>query len=128
MSVSTYSQSYNDLFTEYKSVTPQQRPSVSVPKYEVMDPSKYAPGRQTQRTSQMFVVNGVYVRDGRFYSVKMKAIVSELNGVVVKAYYKGQRWWIYETYASSVGYGAPVQIRDACEYEVSIPGLGKVYF
>lgn len=128
VSISSYSQSYNDLFTEYKSVQATPRGTVQVPKYNVMDPSKYAPKRQVQSNQQLASVTGVYIRNGQLYSIKMKVAVSDLNGIVVKAYYNNQRWWNCDAYSTSIGYGVPEQIKDACEYEVYLSGVGKVYF
>lgn len=128
MSISSYSQSYNDLFTVYKSVQATPRGSVQVPQYQVMDPSKFAPQKQVQSNQQLTSVTGVYIRNGQYYSIKMKVAVSDFGDIVVKAYYNNHRWWNCDRLSHSIGYGVPEQIRDACEYEVYLSGVGTVYF
>ena len=127
LSVSSFAQSYNDLFTTYKPAPTVPNGSVYVPKMEVMDPS-ITQKRRNQAEEQLQFITGVYVKNGQFRSIKMKAMISDLGQVVIKAYYNNQRWWNCGSYASSCGYNVPERLKDMCEYEVHLSGIGTVYF
>lgn len=128
LSASSFAQSYSDLFTTYKPAPTVPNGSVYVPKMEVMDPSKYTQKQRNQAEAQLQIVTGVYVKNGQFRSIKMKAMVSDLGEVVIKAYYNNQRWWNCGSYASSNSVNIPERLMDMCEYEVYLSGIGKVYF
>mgnify|MGYP000065196843 CR=1 FL=1 len=127
-SASSFAQSYSDLFTTYKPAPTVPNGSVYVPKMEVMDPSKYTQKRRSQAEEQLQIITGVYVKNGQFRSIKMKAMVSDLGQVVIKAYYNNQQWWNCGSYASSNPFNVPERLKDMCEYEVYLTGIGKVYF
>lgn len=137
--IASYSQSFNDFFTTYKDVSTQtqQRQSYgsgnndsynySVTQYDVIDPNQFM---QSIAPQNVQIVNGVYLYNGQFYSVKLKVGMSGTNKIqiVVCGYWNGQSWNNSTHYASSIGYSAPEQIKRACTHEVYISSLGKVYF
>lgn len=127
-SASSFAQSYSDLFTTYKPTPTVPNGSVYVPKMEIMNPSKYTQKRRSQAEEQLQIITGVYVKNGQFRSIKMKAMVSDFGQVVIKAYYNNQQWWNCSSSASSCGYNVPERLKDMCEYEVYLSGIGKVYF
>lgn len=127
LSVSSFAQSYSDLFTTYKPAPTVPNGSVYVPKMEVMDPSNIQK-RINQTEEQLQIITGVYVKDGQFRSIKMKAMISDYGQVVIKAYYNNQQWWHCSSSASFCGYNVPERLKDMCEYEVYLSGIGKVYF
>lgn len=132
-------QSYNDLFTTYKSVQTQPtkkqkqsnqyylNPNNGVTQYEVMDANKFFQSVAPQNTQ---TVNGVFLKGGQFYSVKLKVGISgtNQNQTVVCGYWDGQMWNNITAYASPIGYGAPEQIKRACTHQTYIATLGTVYF
>ncbi len=131
-----YAQNYNDLFTTYKSVeTPPTRNtkkqsggnSYGVTQYEVMDANKFFQSVAPQNTQ---TVNGVFIKSGQFYSVKIKVGISgtNKNQTIVCAYWDGQMWNNTTAYASPIGYGAPEQIKKGCTHQVYLPALGTIYF
>lgn len=137
--IASYSQSFNEFFTTYKDVftqTQQQQSydsgnngcyNNSVTQYDVIAPNHFM---QSIAPQNVQVVNGVYLYNGQFYSVKLKVGVSGTNKIqiVVCGYWNGQSWNNSIHYASSIGYSAPEQIKRACTHEVYISSLGKVYF
>lgn len=132
-------QNYNDLFTTYKSVptqpTKKQRQSTQgyhsntqgVTQYEVMDANKFFQSVAPQNTQ---TVNGVFLKGGQFYSIKLKVGISgtNQNQTVVSGYWNGQMWNNTTAYASPIGYGAPEQIKRACTHQVYLPAVGTIYF
>ena len=86
LSVSSFAQSYSDLFTTYKPAPTISNGSVYVPKMEVMDPSNIQK-RINQAEEQLQIITGVYVKNEQFRSIKMKAMITEYGQVVIKAYY-----------------------------------------
>ena len=115
------------MFTTYKPAPTIPNGSVYVPKMEVMDPSNIQK-RINQAEEQLQIITGVYVKNGQFRSIKMKAMITEYEQVVIKAYYNNQQWWRCSSSASSCGYNVPERLKDMCEYEVYLSGIGKVYF
>lgn len=135
-----YCQNYNDLFTTYKNVTTQptrkqqqQKQGYNtnnngVAQYEVMDANQFFQGVAPQNTQ---TANGIYVKNGQFYSVKLKIGVSgsNQNQTVVSGYWDGQAWNNTTAYASPIGsYGVPEQIKRACTHQVYLPTIGTIYF
>lgn len=132
-------QNYNDLFTTYKSVQTQptkkkkqssqgyQNNNQCVTQYEVIDANKFFQSVAPQNTQ---TVNGVFLKEGQFYSIKLKVGISgtNQNQTVVSGYWDGQMWNNTTAYASSIGYGAPEQIKRACAHQVYLPALGTIYF
>lgn len=132
-------QNYNDLFTTYKSVPTQptkkkkqstqdyQNNNQGVTQYEVMDANKFFQSVAPQNTQ---TVNGVFLKGGQFYSIKLKVGISgtNQNQTVVSGYWDGQMWNNTTAYASPIGYGAPEQIKKACTHQVYLPTLGTIYF
>lgn len=132
-------QNYNDLFTTYKSVQTQltkkkkqssqgyQNNNQCVTQYEVMDANKFFQSVAPQNTQ---TVNGVFLKGGQFYSIKLKVGISgtNQNQTVVNGYWNGQMWNNTTAYASPIGYGAPEQIKRACTHQVYLPALGTIYF
>lgn len=140
-------QNYSDLFTTYESVSlPQRTPPAStyqgssynsynssngyniyIPQYEVIDPNKFMKSIAPQNVQ---AITGVYIENGQFYSVKLKAGISgtNQNQIAVCGYWDGKMWNNTTAYASTIGYNVPEQIKKACEYEVYIPSIGKIYF
>lgn len=132
-------QNYNDLFTTYKSVQTQptkkkeqstqgyQNNNQGVTQYEVMDANKFFQSVAPQNTQ---TVNGVFLKGGQFYSVKLKVGISgtNQNQTVVSGYWDGQVWNNTTAYASPIGYGAPEQIKRACTHQTYIATIGTVYF
>ncbi len=132
-------QNYNDLFTTFKSVqtqpTRKQKQTSqgyngyesSTPQYEVMDADKFFQSVGPQNTQ---TVNGVFVRNGELYSVKLKIGISgtNQNQTLVCGYWDGQMWNNTSAYASPIGYGAPEQIKQACTHQAYIASLGTIYF
>ena len=132
-------QNYNDLFTTYKSVPTQptkkkkqstqdyQNNNQGVTQYEVMDANKFFQSVAPQNTQ---TVNGVFLKGGQFYSIKLKVGISgtNQNQTVVSGYWDGQMWNNTTAYASPIGYGAPEQIKRACTHQVYLPTLGTIYF
>lgn len=116
------------MFTTYKPAPNVPCGSVYVLKMEVMDPSKYTQKRRNQAEEQLQIITGVYVKGGQFRSIKMKAMISDLGDVVIKAYYNNQRWWNCSSSALSNPFNVPERLKDMCEYEVYLTGIGKVYF
>ena len=120
-------QNFNDLFTTYqnvqtKSATKQKQSNQSynnqqynngVTQYQVMDANQFY---QSVAPQNVQTVNGVFVRNGQLYSVKLKVGVSgtNRNQMVVSGYWNG--------------YGAPDQIKRACTHQTYIATLGTVYF
>lgn len=110
-------QNNNDLFTTYKSVQTQptkkkaqstqgyQNNNQGVTQYEVMDVNKFFQSVAPQNTQ---TVNGVFLKGGQFYSIKLK------NNTTA--------------YASPIGYGAPEQLKRACTHQVYLPAVGTIYF
>lgn len=132
-------QNYNDIFTTYKSVPTQptkkqkqnaqyyQNSNNGVAQYEVMDANKFFQSIAPQNNQ---TVNGVFLKGGQFYSVKLKVGTSgtNQNQTVVSGYWDGQMWNNTTAYASPIGYGAPEQIKRACTHQVYLPALGTIYF
>lgn len=138
-SVISYAQNYKDLFTTYKSVTTQPTRKKGqynqgnngyyngTTQYEVMDANKFFQSVAPQNTQ---TVNGVIVKNGQFYSVKLKIGTSgtNQNQTVVCGYWDGQMWNNTSAYASPIGYGVPEQLKNACTHQVFIASLGTIYF
>lgn len=98
-------QNFNDLFTTYqnvqtKSATKQKQSNQSynnqqynngVTQYQVMDANQFY---QSVAPQNVQTVNGVFVRNGQLYSVKLKVGVSgtNRNQMVVSGYWNGQSW------------------------------------
>lgn len=134
-------QNFNDMFTTYqnvqtKSATKQKQSNQSynnqqynngVTQYQVMDANQFY---QSVAPQNVQTVNGVFVRNGQLYSVKLKVGVSgtNRNQMVVSGYWNGQSWNNSTFYASPIGYGAPDQIKRACTHQTYIATLGTVYF
>lgn len=139
VSIMSYPQNYDDLFTTYKSVPTQptrkkgqynqlnNRYYNGTTQYEVMDANKFF---QSVAPRNTHTVNGVFVKNGQFYSVKLKIGVSgtNQNQTVVCGYWDGQMWNNTSAYASPIGYGVPEQIKNACTHQVFIASLGTIYF
>lgn len=131
----TYSQNYNDLFTTYKNVQTQpQRNQQSNsgynygPQYQTIDPNKFYQSIVPQNVQ---MVNGVFLYQGQFYSIKLRVGISgtDPNQIVVCGFWDGKRWHDYTSYASKIGtYGVPEQIRMACTHQVNISSIGTVFF
>lgn len=131
----TYSQNYNDLFTTYKNVQTQpQRNQQSnsgynyVPQYQTIDPNQFYQSIVPQNVQ---MVNGVFLYQGQFYSIKLRVGISgtDPNQIVVCGFWDGKRWHDCTSYASKIGtYGVPEQIRMACTHQVYISSIGTVYF
>lgn len=134
-------QNFNDLFTTYQDVqtqsnTKQKQSNRSnnnrqfnngVSQYHVMDANQFY---QSVAPQNVQTVNGVFVRNGQLYSVKLKVGVSgtNRNQMVVNGYWNGQSWNNSTSYASPIGYGAPDKIKRACTHQTYIATLGTVYF
>lgn len=132
-------QNYNDLFTTYKSVSTQptkkqkqnnqyyQNYNNGVAQYEVMDANKFFQSVAPQNTQ---TINGVFLKEGQFYSIKLKIGISgtNQNQIVVSGYWDGQMWNNTTAYASPIGYGVPEQIKRACTHQVYLPAVGTIYF
>lgn len=132
-------QNYNDLFTTYKSVPTQptkkqrqtnqgyQNSNNGVAQYEVMDANKFFQSVAPQNTQ---TINGVFLKGGQFYSIKLKVGTSgtNQNQTVVSSYWDGQMWNNTTAYASPIGFGAPEQIKKACTHQVYLPAIGTIYF
>lgn len=132
-------QNYNDLFTTYKSVQTQpakkmkqstqgyQNNNQGVTQYEVMDANKFF---QSVAPQNIQTVNGVSLKGGQFYSIKLKVGISGTNQsqTIVSGYWDGQMWNNTTAYASPIGYGVPEQIKRACTHQVYLPALGTIYF
>lgn len=139
VSTISFAQNYNDLFTTYKSVqtqpTRKQKQANQgyngynngTSQYEVMDANKFFQSVAPQNTQ---TVNGVFIKNGQFFSVKLKIGVSgtNQNQTVVCGYWDGQMWNNTSAYASPIGYGVPEQIKNACTHQVFIASLGTIYF
>lgn len=133
--LSATAQNYNDLFTTYKSVPTQpQRNQQSnsgynyVPQYQTIDPNQFY---QSIAPQNVQMVNGVFLYQGQFYSIKLKVGISgtDPNQIVVCGFWDGQRWHDSTSYASKIGtYGVPEQIRMACTHQVYISSIGTVFF
>lgn len=133
--LSATAQNYNDLFTTYKSVPTQpQRNQQSnsgynyVPQYQTIDPNQFY---QSIAPQNVQMVNGVFLYQGQFYSIKLKVGISgtDPNQIVVCGFWDGQRWHDSSSYASKIGtYGVPEQIRMACTHQVYISSIGTVFF
>ena len=133
--LSASAQNYNDLFTTYKSVPTQpQRNQQSnsgynyVPQYQTIDPNQFY---QSIAPQNVQMVNGVFLYQGQFYSIKLKVGISgtDPNQIVVCGFWDGQRWHDSTSYASKIGtYGVPEQIRMACTHQVYISSIGTVFF
>lgn len=123
---SAYGQNYNDLFTTYKNTTNQQNSGVT--QYQTIDPNQFY---QFIATQNIQTVNGIFIYQGQFYSIKLRVGISgtDPNQTVVCGFWDGQRWHDYTTYASKIStYGVPEQIRMACTHQVNISSIGIVYF
>ncbi len=134
-----YAQNYNDLFTTYKSVPTQPTRKKGqynqqnnghnngTTQYEVMDANKFFQSVAPQNAQ---TVNGVFVKNGQFYTVKLKIGVSgtNQNQTVVYGYWDGQMWNKTSAYASPIGYGVPEQLKNGCTHQVYIASLGTIYF
>lgn len=135
LSMVANSQNYNDLFTTYESVPTQpQRNQQSnggynyVPQYQTIDPNQFY---QSIAPQNVQMVNGVFLYQGQFYSIKLRVGISgtDPNQIVVCGFWDGQRWHDSTSYASKIGtYGVPEQIRMACTHQVYISSIGTVYF
>lgn len=139
ISTISFAQNYNDLFTTYKSVPtqPTKKKGQSnqgnngiyngTTQYEVIDANKFF---QAVSPQNIQTVNGVFVKNGQFYSVKLKVGTSgtNQNQTVVCGYWDGQMWNNTTAYASQIGYGVPEQIKNACTHQVYIASLGTIYF
>lgn len=140
LTVSTsLAQNYNDLFTTYKSVPTQptkkqsqstqryQNYDQGVTQYEAMDANKFY---QSIAPQNMQTVNGVFLKEGQFYSVKLKVgtFGTNQNQTVVNGCWDGRMWNNTTSYASPIGYGVPEQIKRACTHQVYLPALGTIYF
>lgn len=133
--LSATAQNYNDLFTTYKSVPTQpQRNQQSnggynyVPQYQTIDPNQFY---QSIAPQNVQMVNGVFLYQGQFYSIKLRVGISgtDPNQIVVCGFWDGQRWHDSTSYASKIGtYGVPEQIRMACTHQVYISSIGTVFF
>ena len=133
--LSATAQNYKDLFTTYKSVPTQpQRNQQSnsgynyVPQYQTIDPNQFY---QSIAPQNVQMVNGVFLYQGQFYSIKLKVGISgtDPNQIVVCGFWDGQRWHDSSSYASKIGtYGVPEQIRMACTHQVYISSIGTVFF
>lgn len=134
----TYGQNYNDLFSTYESVPTQpQRNQQSngsydyynyMPQYQTIDPYEFY---QSIAPQNVQMVNGVFVYQGQFYSIKLKVGISgtDPNQIVVCGFWDGQSWHDSTSYASKIGtYGVPEQIRMACTHQVYISSIGTVFF
>lgn len=131
----TYSQNYNDLFTTYKNVQTQpQRNQQSnsgynyVPQYQTIDPNQFYQSIVPQNVQ---MVNGVFLYQGQFYSIKLRVGISGTgpNQMVVCGFWDGKRWHDYTSYASKIAtFGVPEQIRMACTHQVNISSIGTVFF
>lgn len=136
----SYAQNYNDLFTTYKSVPTQptrkqqqQKQGYNtnnngVAQYEVMDANQFFQSVAPQNTQ---TTNGIYVKNGQLYSIKIKVGVSgtNQNQTIVSGYWDGQAWNNTTAYASPIGsYGVPEQIKRACTHQVYLPTIGTIYF
>ncbi len=133
--LSATAQSYNDLFTTYECVPTQpQRNQQSnggynyVPQYQTIDPNQFY---QSIAPQNVQTVNGVFLYQGQFYSIKLRVGISgtDPNQIVVCGFWDGQRWHDSTSYASKIGtYGVPEQIRMACTHQVYISSIGTVFF
>lgn len=134
----TYGQNYNDLFSTYESVPTQpQRNQQSngsydyynyMPQYQTIDPYEFY---QSIAPQNVQMVNGVFVYQRQFYSIKLKVGISgtDPNQIVVCGFWDGQSWHDSTSYASKIGtYGVPEQIRMACTHQVYISSIGTVFF
>lgn len=147
-----YAQNYSDLYTTYEIVSVPQYtvPSsnyqgsgnsyngynsyggyngynIYIPQYEVLDANEFM---QSIAPQNVQAITGVYVKNGQFYSVKLKVGISgtNQNQIVVCGYWDGQSWQNTSAYASTIGYNVPEQIKQACAYEVYLQSIGKIYF
>ena len=126
MGITVYGQNYNDLFTTYKYANTQQNNGVT--QYQTIDPNQFYQNIAPQNVQ---MVNGVFLYQGQFYSIKLKVGISgtDPNQIVVCGFWDGQRWHDSTSYASKIGtYGVPEQIRMACTHQVYISSIGTVFF
>lgn len=133
--LSATAQSYNDLFTTYKSVPtqPQRNKQSSggynyVPQYQTID---LISSIRVFAPQNVQMVNGVFLYQGQFYSIKLRVGVSGTypNQIVVCGFWDSQNWHNITTYASKIGtYGVPEQIRMACTHQAYIQSIGTIYF
>lgn len=124
--ITLYGQSFNDLFTTYKNANVQQNNGVT--QYQTIDPNQFY---QSIAPQNVQMVNGVFLYQGQFYSIKLRVGISgaDPNQIVVCGFWDGQRWHDSTSYASKIGtYGVPEQIRMACTHQVYISSIGTVYF
>ena len=139
--IDVIAQNYTDLFTTYQDASTQstQPQRKQTPTYQTPSNNSYVPQYQVMDAQQFFqsvapqnvqIVTGVYQKGAQFYSIKMKVGVSgtNTNQIVVTSYWNGQTWNNSAEYASPVGYGVPEQLKNYCQYQVYISGLGTVYF
>ena len=92
-----------------------------------MDANKFY---QSIAPQNMQTVNGVFLKEGQFYSVKLKVgtFGTNQNQTVVNGCWDGRMWNNTTSYASPIGYGVPEQIKRACTHQVYLPALGTIYF
>lgn len=92
-----YGQSFNDLFTTYQNANTQQNSGVA--QYQTIDPDQFY---QSIAPQNVQMVNGVFLYQGQFYSVKLKVGISRTNPnqIVVCGFWDGQCWHNSTSYAS----------------------------
>lgn len=71
MGITVYGQNYNDLFTTYKNANTQQNNGVT--QYQTIDPNQFYQNIAPQNVQ---MVNGVFLYQGQFYSIKLKVGIS----------------------------------------------------
>lgn len=125
----SHGQSYNDMFTTYKSVpTPKSTPVAPRRK----NPTTIAPQNRASDTNPQYVktVKGVNIKDGKTRTIKMQVGIDIiLEKVVIMAVWDGYSWRPFEfLYASDIKNNAPEEIKQLFDFEVNIPGIGRVYF
>jgi len=125
----SYGQSYNDLFTTYKSV-PTPKPTPIVPRQN--NRTTVVPQNRTSGTNpqNVITIKGVSIKKGKMRTIKMQVgIDSILEKIVIMAVWDGYTWRPFEfLYASDIKNNAPEEIKQLFDFEVNIPGIGKVYF
>lgn len=130
-SSSCFAQSYDDYFTTYTPVEASPYDPVYVAPMPTMDVDKLLSSFKKQNSKsamKLQVITGVRIKQGQMRTIKLKVGVTELGNVVVKAYYNNRQWWTCSTRASSNPLSIPEELKDMCEYEAYITGVGKVYF
>lgn len=122
-----YSQTYDDLFTVYKSV-PTPAPCVPNRSKSTIE----VPRMSLPSTSSALVqtVKGVNIKNGKPRIIKMKVgLDTVLEKVEVLSVWNGHTWRTFEfLYASGIKNNAPEEIKQLYDFQVNVPGIGVVYF